>query len=93
MIKVIFICDRCKHEQDSNKQMWEIGVRFRHHENYQDKMELGHSTNNTQLWCRKCIEELGYIEAPKNDPPKPEVFESFEDKIREIVRSEIEANR
>ena len=88
MIKTTYTCDKCRHEQEDNDQMWEIGVVVQHH---------GHPAYTKEdpkvkgLWCRKCVEGLGLLPLnggkPSDEPP-PEP-PSLEEMVREIVREEM----
>lgn len=89
MITTTYECDRCHKTQTTDKQMWQVGIQCH-------CMELidphySRTVRSQQLWCRACCDEYSLIsERPMNAPAAmPEV--TLEDKIRELIRSEMEA--
>lgn len=84
-ITTTYECDKCGHEQDTDEQMWGIGIVV----TYPGKPG-NYFSREHKLWCRKCAEELGQLKRlpERKDKPVPEL--TFEDKLREIIREEIE---
>lgn len=86
MITTIYKCDKCGHQQITQKQMYEIQVTRR-------PLELphGHSLEKSAHWCRMCMEAAhiyppaSHKEAGKELPPPP----TLEDLVRQIVREEV----
>ena len=89
MITTIYKCDKCGHEQETNDQMWNIGVSVSHHGSQIGRYE---TPRGKEMWCRKCIEKLGLLPAHGGKPQKPDEPKSappsLEDMVREIVREE-----
>ena len=88
MKTILYGCDRCERVQDHDNQMWQIEIRLKH---------LGASyitswdTSETQLWCRRCVDTLQLSWFPRPQPEiQPIQEQSFEDKLREIIRCEIQ---
>ncbi len=99
MITTTWTCDRCQKKQDTPEQMWKVGFKVASADNRHsaavDAMPDIYSMANASLWCRDCIDSLELISRPKpkerDVEPPPEI--TFEEKLREIIRSEIEASR
>ena len=86
-VNTTYVCDRCGHSQDKDEQMWNVGIFYGH-------VRQSASMQKPSLWCRKCCDELQIILTPKaaaSEPPP--VVLTLEDKIREIVREEMEYAR
>ena len=92
-VETKYICDRCKHSQESLVQMWGGSFALAPYGNraYYDRKVL---------WCRSCCVELGlikpsdHLESDKKVTPQefPSLSAQLEAIMREIVRDEIEAN-
>ncbi len=58
MIVTTYTCDKCGHSQETDEQMWNLGITVEHH---------GRLTGNyaspaaNALWCRKCVETLALL--------------------------------
>lgn len=91
MIKHIYICDRCKAEQNNPKQMWNIILRVSSVE-IPDRTTSTWIPENTPMWCRKCVDAMQMIEVPKTTEknPIPVKVISLEDKIREAITEEVQ---
>ena len=94
MIVTTYTCDKCGHEQNDDKQMWEIGIALNHRGTPPSGFSrLGGAVLNEtiELWCRKCVEGLRLLPTPrpKPDDPPPPPKPTLEDMIREIVHEEI----
>lgn len=87
MIITKYVCDRCGHEQDTDEQMWAVGIMCDYRlSNSYARADVKHKA----MWCRTCTDTLNLtpvqkaaIDAPEPAPP------SIEDILREIVREEI----
>jgi hypothetical protein len=83
-----WVCDRCKASADTHNQMWYVSVGYVSVEYY----SIRPTKRNEQLWCRKCCDDFQIItDQPKQkegEPPAPVM--TLEDKVREIIREEIE---
>ena len=94
-IVVTYTCDRCGHSQPNDTQMWHVGVKVEHCPK-PAKFEYW-ELNGKSLWCRECIDSLqlfGFDPKPTKEMPVSTVAEiTLEEKIREIMREEIEASR
>ena len=56
-IETTWTCDRCGVVQKNGKQMWEVGIGYRHNEmHYSD---ASWSFVRQVLFCRKCLIETG----------------------------------
>lgn len=90
MIKTTWTCDKCKKEQDTPEQMWEVGVTLKSADNrhYATRTE----TKVTQLWCRECCEVYPFIFPTDKEIPTA-TAPTFEDFLREIFREEIQDAR
>ena len=86
-------CDRCGCEQDTNQQMWEVAILVQYlDENARIKREFKWLPRGTPIWCRTCCDVVGLIGQWKPLEAEPQtVAPTLEDKIREIMREEIEA--
>ena len=85
-----YVCDRCKHEQQSNakpREMFVIGIGIHWVQHRPEKLNLAHQ----QLWCDNCCKEVGiraevqFRELNAPEPSRP----TFESMLREIIREEI----
>ena len=89
MITTIYQCDRCGHEQSNDTQMWSIAIAVEHRAHIYNAT----SFRAQKYWCRACGDKFNLVVDPPKpstgEPQKPEV--TFEDKLREIIREEIEA--
>ena len=85
MITTIFQCDRCKKEQNNSTQMWHVGVVC-----YSFGTQMSAATkSHIRLWCRECCDKFNLIGSPVvKEIPFPEI--TLEDKIREIIREELQ---
>ena len=84
-----YICDHCGNSQDNHGQMWSIGLIVECKPVLYDRGEL---IKIQRLWCRSCCDKYNLIKEPQVKPMQPLPPRiSFEDKVREIVREEIEA--
>ncbi len=87
-IKTHFICDKCKKDQDTDDQMWTVGIVVHHEVRY---LRQAPNINCKQIWCRACIESVGGLGhlavKPEKGSPVP-VPPTLEDNIREIIREE-----
>src|ERR1035437_2060192 len=98
--KVTVFCDRCNKEipEKDWPQIWVVQVLVTDRDTYNRQAQT-HNLNkylkddrNRQEWCRPCADELNLfnvawkapVAAPLDTPP------TFEDKLRESVREEIE---
>ena len=93
MITTTYKCDRCGHEQNDNKQMWEVAVSVQHLDSTtRVKREFHYLSKHTPIWCRACIDALGLLSGwkPLEDASQT-VAPTLEDQIREVIRDEIEA--
>jgi hypothetical protein len=90
-IVVTYTCDRCGHQQTDDTQMWRIGLKVEHLPKPAkfDYWEL----NAAPMWCRECVDQLQLLgfkpNSTKEIPATVEI--TLEEKIREIIREEIEA--
>lgn len=83
-----YVCDKCGATQDTDNQMWSVGVTVRANLSptwtYPDRRA-------NQLWCRSCTEKLGLL--PTSDPVLANSIKenppTLEDMIREIVNDEM----
>ena len=97
MIVTTYTCDKCGHEQTKRDDMWDIGILARTHGTVMAPGTGLHpysSSKAQELWCRPCVVELGLLPVPK---PKAKAAakpppETLVDKIRVIIREEIEAS-
>jgi len=92
MIKTEYICDRCEHTQKNPSDMWTLGVTL------QAGLAGSIAPKAKQLWCRDCVEKVGYLNNYAKDleakargeeivrPTPP----TFEDLIRELVEEIVE---
>lgn len=89
MIVTTYTCDKCGHSQDTNDQMWSIGILI---DDYPTSSPSYSSRvpNPNRLWCRACVESLGLLPRAKDAPPLPTPLPTLEDMVREIVREEVE---
>lgn len=59
-MKTTYTCDRCGHEQDSDKQMWSIGVAYKC-----TAANLRYGSDSSfyaeALWCRACMVKFGIL--------------------------------
>lgn len=95
-IVTTYKCDRCGAEQDTPKQMWEVAILTQHLESLNPKLSnqrhFRFLPRGTPIWCRKCIDAVGLLDGwtpPTETPASPEP--TLEDKVREIMRDEIQA--
>ena len=89
-IRTTYTCDRCNHSQPTNEQIWNVAVSVWHDGHSEPKLYELHP--KSEMWCRKCVEELGILQPYKLPAPHvPETEPSLEDQIREIVRDELQA--
>ena len=88
MIVTTYTCDKCGAEQDNKIQMWDIGILVRSHGTGQ--IYENPQSDAKELWCRKCVEGLGLLPAPKVKTPAKPPPATLEDKIRVIIHQEIE---
>jgi hypothetical protein len=90
-IVVTYTCDRCGHQQTDDTQMWHIGLKVEHLPKPAkfDYWEL----DAAPMWCRECVDSLQLLgfrpKQIKENPPPVEI--TLEEKIREVMREEIEA--
>lgn len=87
MIKTTYICDKCKAQQDTSDQMWNIAVRCTHSPYSYVATDYQQPTMRA-LWCRKCADEFQLI-ATRRDI-LPEAKPGLEDLLRELIREEIQ---
>ena len=82
MVKIIYICEKCGHEQLTGDQFWTVGVQATHHN---DAASPGCYVAGKSLQvCRPCLESFGiYVRQKPNEPPVP--IPSTEELIREII--------
>ena len=82
MIKTIYICEKCGHEQLTDQQFWKVGVQA-HPINYP---HTAHSfvTGKTMDVCRPCLESFGLHVQKKQDGPAQPV-PTVEDLIKAII--------
>ena len=80
MITTIYECDRCGHKQDNSEQMWEVVFGFKRCGDGGDSITF--HRRKTALWCRKCLEELHFIQ----DPEKPHEVEKEPPTMEELFR-------
>lgn len=95
MIIITYTCDKCGHSQHNEDQMWNVGIAIDHrgYDGYRGSDWQSKKFQAQQLWCRKCIENIGLV-TPK---PQPKEYVApnltFEDMLRAIVREEVEATK
>ena len=94
-IVVTYVCDRCGHSQATDQQMWHVGVKVALHGYGTPRAKFGpYETGGMLLWCRPCVDKLqllGFpVEAKKLPVEEQPALVTLEDKIREIVRNELE---
>ena len=88
-ITTTYTCDKCGHSQTQSEQMWYIEIHVNSHYNVRSIADSYAKVK--KLWCRKCVEALGFLPAPKDKKnehvitPPP----NFEEMIRDIVREEM----
>ena len=88
MIVTTYTCDKCGHEQTETDQMWKIGVTLSYLGS--PKSSYDHPKAE-QLWCRNCVEELGFLERHPDEEPVTDPEPTFEEIVRKIIHEEIEA--
>ena len=89
MTKIItYMCDRCSATQDTEQQMWNVGITYSHG---LEILQLNRGI--THMWCRKCMDEFQIISAPavKDNEPAPKVL-SMEEKLVELLRERVQEN-
>ena len=82
MIKTIYICEKCGHEQLTDQQFWKVGVQA-HPINYPHTAN-SFVTGKTMEVCRPCLESFGIHVQQKQDGPAQPV-PTVEDLIKEII--------
>ena len=89
-VKTTYICDHCGHEQDNNKQMWNVSFLVQASERFSRDYQ---TPKVMELWCRVCTEKFGllpYEDTPKEKRKNPSPKPSLEDLIRELIRKEMQ---
>jgi len=98
MIRTEYICDKCGHSQGTESDMWDLGISIRQVLPVAHPGTAQRTDKNLQMWCRACVEEIGYLNNYTKDleakargeeivrPTPP----SFEDLIRELVEEIVE---
>ena len=85
MIVTKYTCDRCGHTQNTNDQMWSVGV----------FAWIGWRRESTAprkecLWCHDCCVQYGLLPTSPTETVQPLAQEtSLEDIIRGIVKQEM----
>lgn len=93
-IETKYVCDRCKHEQDTDNQMWTVRVFFNHNI-HSWRPSNSDTVTLRALWCRKCREEVGLLSISKaaynkdKPPPAPKPL-TLEEMIYAIADQAIE---
>ena len=82
-----YVCDRCQHTQDTDDQMWNLGIYLSGARSYYHSMHT--PPTRAALWCRACVETIGLLPGEKPADPAP-APPTFEDMIRAIVREEVQ---
>jgi len=84
MIVTTYSCDRCGVTQNKPDQMWFIGI---------DLYHFGQGPlpyrNQSTLWCRQCVSDVGVSFPTERGPAALPAEATLEDKIREIIQSEL----
>ncbi len=90
-VKNLYICDHCEKTQENEpKGMHFISIRVqesspRYSSSFSKEM-------HKQLWCRKCLVEVGIVDWKQPDATPPPTPPTLEDMIIEIVENTV-ANR
>ena len=85
MIVTTYTCDRCGVTQNKSDQMWHIGIDLYHFGQHPSPYR-----QQQALWCRQCVADVGVSFPTERGPAAMPVEATLEDKIREIIRSEME---
>lgn len=85
-VKTVYTCDNCgyilpPYTDAPERQFWYIGISC-------DTTAYAKTLVKQQLWCRNCTDTYGLTPTPKDKPQPTPV--TFEDTIRELIRSEME---
>lgn len=84
-IVTTYSCDKCRHSQKTDDQMWKIKVAYNTLRSYGS---ADYWSSRAQLWCRRCLENAGLVVAApdtKRDAPPPNPPPTLEDLVREIA--------
>lgn len=95
MIVTTYTCDKCGYAQkNSDQNMYIIGIAVKENNpRYTPILKVEDFPKNRELWCRKCVEQIGLLPHPMAKPPPEPVPETLEDKIYEIVGEAIQAEK
>ncbi len=91
-IDIKYVCDRCKHSQDTDEQMWWVSLHIN------NKMHTGSygaaaKPEHSKLWCRKCTDHFHLTPQPleKRDLTIPPTFEIvLENLISDMVANALD---
>ncbi len=91
MVKITYICDRCKKEWDSKnytEQPVIIGIALSFNSttlNYNP--QYNHNIIDNKMWCRTCVMSFGitYPSTKEDKIVAPTEQPSFEEKLKEIL--------
>ncbi len=86
-ITTTYKCDRCEHEQDNSRQMWDVEVGIN---SVGSPRPTFLQSRQTVIWCRKCVEDVHLLKIPEHKPqrelPSKPTLESL---VREIVEDAV----
>jgi hypothetical protein len=91
MVKIEYICDKCKAVQETYEQFWRVAIGLGLFNSYKTEK---YDEQRSQQWCRACCEKMGLLRGDnhpeKQVPPAP--VPTFEDLLRDLIREEIGNN-
>lgn len=92
MVLTTYICDRCKHKVEDQRELFRVVVGLAEYQ-YSYGVAYYHIQNQIhkeKQLCRACLLELGIV-VPNKTETAPATTPTFDEVIREMIREEIQA--